>query len=67
MNCDELKRIWVIDMWLNRLEDEVKKYKAEVMDLKQSNKLIGEEVKEKEEEIKNMRREMRTVRYAYMK
>lgn len=67
MNCDELKRIWVIDMWLNRLEDEVKKYKAEVVDLKQSNKLIGEEVKEKEEEIKNMRREMRTVRYAYMK
>ena len=37
------------------------------MDLKQSNKLLGEEVKEKEEEIKNMRREIRTVRYAYMK
>ena len=52
---------------MNRLEDEVKMCKAEVVDLKERNKAIGEEVKEKEKEIERMRKEMRTVRYAYMK
>ena len=57
----------VIVVWMNRLEDEVKMCKAEMMDLKEKNKAIGEEVKEKEKEIEQMRKEMRTVRYAYMK
>lgn len=56
-----------IDIWMNRLEDEVKMCKAEMVDLKERNKAIGEEVKEKEKEIERMRKEMRTVRYAYMK
>ena len=52
---------------MNRLEDEVKMCKAEMVGLKERNKAIGEEVKEKEKEIERMRKEMRTVRYAYMK
>ena len=41
--------------------------KARIADLEQTNEKTLEEVKAKEEAIKNYQKELRTIRYAYMK
>ena len=52
---------------INRLEKEVDASKAKIADLEQTNEKTLSEVKAKEEAMKDLQKELRTIRYAYMK
>ena len=52
---------------IDRLEKEVDVSKAKIADLEQTNEKTLSEVKAKEEAMKDLQKELRTIRYAYMK
>ena len=52
---------------IDRLEKEVNISKSKIADLEQINEKTLSEVKAKEEAMKDLRKELRTIRYAYMK
>lgn len=52
---------------IDRLEKEVDASKAKIADLEQTNEKTLSEVKAKEEAMKDLQKELRTIRYAYMK
>ena len=52
---------------MDRLEKEANEFKARVVEMEEAIKDAQTEVKKREEEITVMRKEIRTVRYAYMK
>ena len=52
---------------IDRLEKEVDASKAKIADLEQTNEKSLSEVKAKEEAMKDLQKELRTIRYAYMK
>lgn len=52
---------------IDRLEKEVDASKSKIADLEQTNEKTLSEVKAKEEAMKDLQKELRTIRYAYMK
>ena len=73
-NWEWSKPIWVARMRIlcfvseiDRLEKEVDASKAKIADLEQTNEKTLSEVKAKEEAMKDLQKELRTIRYAYMK
>ena len=52
---------------IDRLEKEVDASKAKIADLEQTNEKTLSEVKAKEEAMQDLQKELRTIRYAYMK
>ena len=52
---------------IDRLEKEVDASKAKIADLERTNEKTLSEVKAKEDAMKDLRKELRTIRYAYMK
>ena len=52
---------------IDRLEKEEDASKAKIADLEQTNEKTLSEVKAKEEAMKDLQKELRTIRYAYMK
>ena len=65
--CLHILRILCFVSEIDRLEKEVDASKAKIADLEQTNEKTLSEVKAKEEAMKDLQKELRTIRYAYMK